>query len=681
MFQFRAPRMSCLLIFAAALVTGCNGTGDNLPGANVRIGVGASASASGLGAVVPFDFGSIAVLTSKTQVFTVFNTGDMDATLQGVTSADLTLSAPFAAKDTLAAQAGIQPCTAGMTLTAGGGACLVTVEYNPVTVGNFNTTLTFTYATKFGVSSTDPVTSKAVSLMLLGESHLDCNVYPEMNAAQGQGVQAAKDQMAKDAIRGTKDGQALTYEGGKNDGQSKGHSDGYNIGYHSAAGYDAGYNFGYSDGLNRGLTDPATCSKGQNAGINAGVAAGGHDGNYDGYNDGYSDGIVGGGGNGYSDGYNAGQYVGASDASYSGANDGAAAGHYDGYGAGYSDGQSVGYNDGYADGSMASCPGAADSGNNSGNSQARLSPADPAAAFVQACYNQGYNGTYSSSAYTNAYEAAKAANVQYQSGYHDGYDAGKAAGIAAGKTQGYADGQAQGEGDGFAAGTASEYTQCYNSAYTSSYAAAYKNSYNAAYPSGLNTGVNDAYTAAYNSGYADGYNVGYNNNYTPAYNADYSAAYSDSYSSGYTDGYNSGYDSGYSDGESAQCGGMSAQAMISLPSRTARARALRTVKIPTPVVPVQNVSKVRKPIGKLPVGGAHVPSYQYGVGQAWWMTDGGVGVSTFVGSNLPKSVEFECTDEQKAAFHSLRDASVEGSLRRFLKAQNAARPLGVKLPK
>ena len=66
--------------------------GDSTPAEPLfTIAVGATAAPQG--AAVPFDFGQVPIQTSKAQVFTITNSGNSEGVLQGVTSADLTVTA------------------------------------------------------------------------------------------------------------------------------------------------------------------------------------------------------------------------------------------------------------------------------------------------------------------------------------------------------------------------------------------------------------------------------------------------------------------------------------------------------------------------------------------------------------------------------------------------------------
>jgi flagellar biosynthesis/type III secretory pathway protein FliH len=651
----RYSRISLLILSTATSFVACVSP-TQTPVPLLVVSVGANVSTTG--AVVPFDFGSTILTTTKTQIFTLTNAGNAPATLPSVSAADLKLAAPFSLEATVAANS-IQPCASGMVLPASGGSCLFTVGFSPMTETSFSDSIQVTY--------TDGTSSSSITagIQVFGQGKLDCSVDPQLIASKSNGTQAANDQMALDAARGTADGAALTPGTGLQDGYTQGYNDTYTHAYNSQAGYPSGYNSGYSDGLNRGMNDQATCNNGADVGNRQGTTTGNTDGGHDGYNDGYKSGYASGSSSGYTDGYNNGAYFGSQDGSNSGTTTGAADGRAAGYAYGYPQGQSDGYPIGYTDGANACTPAAAAPLARSQDKSVR--PTADVSTLTTACYNQGYNATYSTSAYTNAYEAAKNSNLGYTTQYAVGYKNGQSAAQSDGVSKGHSDGIAAGEIDGFAAGSAPLYTQCFNTAYNSSYQAAYYDSYNANYNVGVSHGLTDGRADGYPRGQSEGYTAGYNANYNPAYNAQYPAAYNAGDTAGYTDGYNFGYSQGFTDGERATCG-TSVTSAASSQSRIMAARQTHTVVVPAVVAPSAPASA---PQAKMVLMKA--PSTKlFGQGQPWFKVsadhvDQMLNGSTFVASKLPQSLLSILSAEEFKSLNDMRDAKVQGSLRSLLK--------------
>lgn len=659
--------------------------GDGLPPPAPILQLSVGAAIATTTTLTPFNFGSVGVLTSKSQVFTVSNTGDADAAIQGLASSELGLSEPFAASDT-AAQAGLSPCSVTQVLAPGAG-CLVAVTVYPTALGNFDTELRVSY-----VGPHTPQATQA-KLKLLLRAILDCSISPELVASRAEGVQAAQDRMAIEAAQGTAAGraagEALTYVDGQNAGYSAGYNVGYNEGYDGPQGYDAGYPVGYQQGYNRGKNDVASCNQGRNAGAAAGQSAGTAAGNSDGYLDGYDDGFVIGAGTGYNDGYDDGRYTGASDGASQGNDEGTTAGAAIGLDDGYDDGYPIGYTDGYDAGTCSAVSGStsiakmAPTSSIAGKTKkssttAKAAPVLAAGTedWVGQCYDQGYGATYNPNTYNNAYAvayaAAKAANQQYQAGYAEAYPRGRAAGRTVGISEGYADGRADGDAAGFAVGSAEEYDRCYDNAYPAAYASAYQSAYNSSYNLGRADGIDDAYDAAYDNGYDDGYTVGFNSTYNPSYNAGFDAAYSSYYASGWNNGYDAGYDAGYDDADFDTCSSLTSAKAFSQSSRMTKARSLSKPAVapaPTsiPARPAQFTSSKRVLLGKrvAPRADQTKVSRLKGYGTSWKLER-----FKTLDSKLPRALTKKWTPEQLKEFGSMRDLNKQGSLRQYLRQKN-----------
>jgi flagellar biosynthesis/type III secretory pathway protein FliH len=657
------------------------GQGLPAPAPILVLSVGAALSTSTT--LTPYNFGTVGVLTTKSKVFTVSNTGDAGAAFQGLGSADLGLSAPYSATQA-SAEANLTACADSQVLAPGQG-CLINVTVSPTTLGYFETNLQVSYV---GPNAPDVAQTK---LKLLATAVLDCSISPELSASRADGVTAAQARMVLEAAQGTADGkaagEALTYVDGQTAGYNKGYSDGYNQGYNGPDGYNKGYPVGYNEGYIRGLHDVASCNQGTNAGQSAGATAGGNAGKADGYTDGYDDGFVIGAGTGYNDGYDDGRYTGAADGSTQGANEGTTAGATQGYDDGQDDGYPIGYADGYDAGTCSATAGTSSSAKLASTSQLSktsgttamaklLAPALPADTdWAGQCYNQGFTVTYNPNTYNNAYAtayaAAKAANQQYQAGYAEAYPRGKAAGIPVGTTAGYNAGKAAGDAAGFAVGTAEEYDRCYDNAYPTAYSNAYTSAYNYWYNTGRTDGIDDAYDAAYLGGYNTGYDVGFDSTYNNAFDNGFNAAYSSHYTTGWDDGYDSGYYDGYDDAEYDTCENVTSVMAFTLSSRVTQSEALVKPTAPAPTAiptPTGKSLKTKRALyGKRvsPKTLQSKPSELKGYGTSWKLDQ-----HLTTDTNPPQSMTDKWTSDQLKEFGSMRDLAKSGSLRQFLRSKN-----------
>lgn len=679
---------------AEAATLKLKGQGLPAPAPILVLSVGAALSTTST--LTPYNFGSVGVLTTRSKVFTVSNTGDANATFQSLDSAGLGLSAPYAA--TLAnAEANLSACTSSQALAPGQG-CLINVSVSPTALGYFETRLQISY-----VGPNSPQVA-LTQVKLLTTAILDCSISPELSTSRTQGVQAAQTRMATEAAQGTADGkaagEALTYADGQKAGYNKGYSDGYYQGYNGPDGYNKGYPIGYNEGYFRGLHDVTSCSQGSSAGQTAGATAGTAAGKSDGYADGYDDGFVIGAGTGYNDGYDDGRYTGATDGTTQGKSEGAASGASQGYDAGYSDGYPIGYDDGYESGTCTTATGGtATSAKLSSTSSlyktatsttvAKLvaSAAAGTEDWVGQCYNQGFTATYNPNTYNNAYStayaAAKAANVDYQAGYAEAYPRGKAAGLTVGATDGYNAGRAAGDAAGFAAGSAEEYDRCYDNAYPTAYSSAYTSAYNTWYATGRADGIDDSYDAAYLGGYNTGYDVGFDSTYTTAYNSSFSQAYSGYYTTGWNDGYDAGYYDGYGDAEYDTCESVTSTMAFTLSSRIDQARVLDKPVAPAPtLIPAptgKSIKTQRAFHGKrvLPKADRSKPSMLKGYGTSWTLEQVLATDSNSLRS-LPQSMTDKWTPDQLKEFSSMRELDKPGSLRQFMRSKNRAQNPGGK---
>ncbi len=505
------------------------------------LGVGCTQHPSGpLLTIAPVDkesdktFADTPLLRSTQTSFEVINEGDADAVLRDVSPLGLSITAPFELLTS-------GTCISGLVLPAQTGRCTINIRFSPLEEGAASQEMTLAYSRG---EESSAVSKSNVSLRAKG--YLDCSIALDLSTSRSDGIAAADMQMAEDAVRGTADGEALTFDDGYADGYSSGYATGYAEGFDHNTAYPAGYDTGYDLGHQAGLADSASCVSGDNDGFNAGYGDGNATGYHQGYPAGFTDGYRAGDGVdyslGYADGSSLGQQQGRNDGYTAGENDG----YSDGYAACYPDGHSDGYDWGYYDGSRCG------SFNFIGIGKLRSEEVDRDK-YLQLCFEQGYSDTYSMKPYWNAFNAAKDANVEYQAGRAEGIPVGRSAGYNVGLVDGYAAGISDGETVGFADGAAEAYLRCYNDSYPIGYDAGFAAGYDSGYNAGYSSGYYDAADASYDAGYIDGFNAMYTTSYDSGYEAGYSVEWDSSCDSGYNTGYSDGYGDGYNDGDYDYC--------------------------------------------------------------------------------------------------------------------------------